>query len=310
MKAVQVKNKAFRLVEMDPPTIKANEVRLKVLYTSLNAGDYRLVQMNVGLPKSGILGNAIVGIVETLGSDVSHVKLGDCVVVDTSNAAFGGLAEYAVAKAAECVLIPAKVSLIDAAACPVASTTALQALTLFRQVQANDRVLIIGASGGVGTFMVQIAKIFKAHVTGVCSTRNVDMLTRLKADVIIDYQKTDVQSLNETYDFVIVVNGAYSLSLISRLLTPRGMYIMVGGPIKHFIKNLLLCPIYSLGQKEFKILSSKSNTQDLALILQMIQEAKLKPIIEGVYKLDQSIEVFKTFEKGHSQGKIVIQVAP
>jgi len=309
MKALIYKDKTFNISDINRPTPQQNEVLIKVINTSLNAGDYRLVQLNSGLPKSGILGNAIAGILEELGSEVKNIKIGDSVVVDTSNSGFGGLAEYAVAQATELVRIPESVSFVDASASPVASTTALDALTLFKAVKENDKVLIIGASGGVGTFMVQLAKYFKAHVTAVCSTQNVEMVQGLKADTVINYKKDDLHQLNETYDFIITINGSYPLSLYKRLLKPTGIYIMVGGPIKEFIKNLILCPIYSLGSKKFKILNSKSDSNKLSNILDLVSVGHIKPIIEKIYPLDQSIEAFNTFEKGHSKGKIVIQVS-
>jgi len=309
MKALIYKDKTFNISDISRPTPQKNEVLIKVINTSLNAGDYRLVQLNSGLPKSGILGNAIAGIVEELGSEVRNIKIGESVVVDTSNAGFGGLAEYAVAQATELVRIPESVSFVDASASPVASTTALDALTLFKAVKENDKVLIIGASGGVGTFMVQLAKYFKAHVTAVCSTQNVEMVQGLKADTVINYKKDDLHQLKETYDFIITINGSYPLSLYKRLLKPTGIFIMVGGPIKEFIKNLILCPIYSLGSRKFKLLNSKSDSNKLSNILELVKVGHIKPIIEKIYPLDQSIEAFKTFEKGHSKGKIVIQVS-
>jgi len=309
MKALIYKNKTFNISDICRPTPQSKEVLIKVINTSLNAGDYRLVQLNSGLPKSGILGNAIAGIVEELGSEVKDVKIGDSVVVDTSNAGFGGLAEYAVAQASDLVRIPESVSFVDASASPVASTTALDALTLFKALKENDKVLIIGASGGVGTFMVQLAKYYKAHVTAVCSTQNVEMVQGLKANTVINYKKDDLHQLNETFDFIITINGSYPLSLYKRLLKPTGIFIMVGGPIKEFIKNLILCPIYSLGSKKFKLLNSKSDSNKLSNILDLVKGGHIKPIIEKIYPLDQSIEAFKTFEKGHSRGKIVIQVS-
>lgn len=309
MKALIYKNKSFTFNDVNKPTPLNNEVLIKVVATSLNAGDYRLVQLNTGLPKSGILGNSIAGIIEELGKDVQTVNVGDRVVVDTSNAGFGGLAEYAVAQASELVKVPDSLSLIDASSCPVASTTALQALTLFKPVKENDKVLIVGASGGVGTFIIQLAKYFKAHVTAVCSTHNVDTARDLGADIVINYKKDDLHQLKETYDFIIAVNGAYPLSLYKRLLKPNGIYILVGGPIKQFIKNLILSPIYSLGNNKFKILNSKSNRNDLEQIIKLVSEKKAKPLIEKIYTLDKAIEAYQTFEKGHSKGKIVIQIS-
>lgn len=309
MKAIIYKNKTFILSDIVQPKPLNTEVLIKVVATSLNAGDYRLVQLNTGLPKSGILGNSIAGIVEELGSDVQTWKVGDRVVVDTSNAGFGGLAEYAVAQANELVKVPDALSLIDASSCPVASTTALQALTLFKHVKQNDKVLIVGASGGVGTFVIQLAKYFKAHVTAVCSTHNVDIARDLGADRVINYKKDDLHQLKETYDLIITVNGAYPLSLYKRLLKPNGVYVMVGGPIKQFIKNLVLCPIYSLGNNKFKILNSKSNKDDLAKIIQLVNQSKIKPIISSIVPFNEGIDAFNTFKKGHSKGKIVIQIS-
>lgn len=309
MKAIIYKNKTFILSDIAQPKPLNTEVLIKVVATSLNAGDYRLVQLNSGLPKSGILGNSIAGIVEELGSDVQTWKVGDRVVVDTSNAGFGGLAEYAVAQANELVKVPDTLSLIDASSCPVASTTALQALTLFKHVKQNDKVLIVGASGGVGTFVIQLAKYFKAHVTAVCSTLNVDIARDLGADRVINYKKDDLLQLKETYDLIIAVNGAYPLSLYNRLLKPNGTYVMVGGSIKQFIKNLILCPIYSLGNNKFKILNSKSNRDDLAKIIQLVSQSKIKPLISSIVTLDNAIDAFNTFQKGHAKGKIVIQLS-
>ncbi|HET6785780.1 MAG TPA: NAD(P)-dependent alcohol dehydrogenase [Erysipelotrichaceae bacterium] len=309
MKALIYKNKSFSFNEINKPIPLNNEVLIKVVSTALNAGDYRLVQLNSGLPKSGILGNSIAGIVEELGKDVQSISVGDRVVVDTSNAGFGGLAEYAVAQASELVKVPDTLSLIDASSCPVASTTALQALTLFKPVKENDKVLIVGASGGVGSFMIQLTKYFKAHVTAVCSTHNVDSARDFGADIVINYKKDDLHQLKETYDLIIAVNGAYPLSLHKRLLKPNGTYVMVGGPIKQFIKNLILCPIYSLGNNKFKILNSKSNRNDLERIIQLVSEKKIKPLIEKVYTFDKGIEAYQEFEKGHSKGKIVIQIS-
>jgi NADPH:quinone reductase-like Zn-dependent oxidoreductase len=293
---------------MDIPIPDHDEVLIEIISTALNAGDYRLIQLNAGLPKSGVLGNAIAGIVDGVGLDVYDFKIGDRVVVDTSNAGFGGLAEYVLAKASELVLIPDSVSFIAASACPVASTTALQALTLFKTIKPKDTVLIVGASGGVGTFAVQIAKHLGAQVTAVCSTQNEEMMKQLGADVIINYIREDLHQVKANYDLILAINGAYPLPLYHRLLKETGIYVMVGRPINQFIKNMLLTPLYSLGKKKFKILNSKSKPEDLKQILQLVSESKINPIIEKVYPFNEAIDAFKTFEQGHSKGKIVIQI--
>lgn len=309
MKALIYKNKAFNFEDIDQPVPNKDEVLIKVINTSLNAGDYRLVQLNAGLPKSGILGNAIAGVVHQVGADVKNLNPGDRIVVDTSNAGFGGLAEYALAKANSCVLIPTSVSFINASACPVASTTALQALTLFKPINRSDKVLIVGASGGVGTFAVQIAKQLGAQVTAVCSTQNVDLVKQLGADIVINYSKDDLHSLHDTFDLILAINGAYPLSLYRKLLKKDGVYVMVGGPIKQFIKNMILCPIYSLGKKKFRILNSKSEPDDLNKVIELVSEHKIKPFIEKTYPFNETIEAFNHFEKGHSSGKIVIDLS-
>jgi len=308
MKALIYKNKSFNFEDIDQPVPSKDEILIKVINTSLNAGDYRLIQLNSGLPKTGILGNAIAGIVDRVGLNVNDFKRGERVVVDTSDAGFGGLAEYAIAKASSCVSIPDSVSFINASACPVASTTALQALTLFKTIKHKDKVLIVGASGGVGTFAVQLAKHFGAQMTAVCSAGNVDLMNQLGADVVINYKKDDLHALNETYDLILAINGAYPLSLYRKLLNNDGVYVMVGGPIKQFIMNMLLCPIYSLGRKKFRILNSKSNPNDLNQIIELVSEHKIQPYIERVYPFNEAIEAFKAFEQGHSRGKIVIQI--
>ena len=308
MKALHYNKKEFKFIECDKPTPTDTQVLIRIASTSLNAGDYRLVQLN-SIPKSGILGNSIAGIVEEVGPLVKSLNIGDRVVCDTSDCGFGGLAEYIAVDESICVSVPLNVSLLDASACPVASTTALNALRLEKPIKEDERVLIIGASGGVGTYMVQLAKQAKAHVTSVVSTHNMDQARDLGSDIVLNYKKDDITQLKETYDRIIVINGSYPLSFYQSHLKPNGLYVMVGGPIKQFIKNLILCPLYSLGNKKFRILNSKSNVSDLQEIIQLVSNKKIKPVIEKVYPFDKSIEAYQTFEKGHSKGKIVIQIS-
>lgn len=308
MKALHYNKKEFKFIDCEKPTPTDTQVLIRIVSTSLNAGDYRLVQLN-SIPKSGILGNSIAGIVEEIGPHVKSINIGDRVVCDTSDCGFGGLAEYIAVDESICVSVPLNVSLLDASACPVASTTALNALRLEKPIKEDERVLIIGASGGVGTYMVQLAKQAKAHVTSVVSTHNMDQARDLGSDIVLNYKKDDITQLKETYDRIMVINGSYPLSFYQSHLKPNGLYVMVGGPIKQFIKNLILCPLYSLGNKKFRILNSKSNISDLQEIIQLISNKKIKPIIEKVYPFDKAIEAYQTFEKGHSKGKIVIQIS-
>ena len=136
-----------------------------------------------------------------------------------------------------------------------------------------------------------------------------DQARDLGSDIVLNYKKDDITQLKETYDRIIVINGSYPLSFYQNHLKPNGLYVMVGGPIKQFIKNLILCPLYSLGNKKFRILNSKSNTSDLQEIIKLVSDKKIIPIIEKVYPFDKAIEAYQEFEKGHSKGKIVIQIS-
>lgn len=308
MKALVYSKKNFSFKEIDKPIIQSHQVLIRIVSTSLNAGDYRLVQLN-SIPKSGILGNSIAGIIEEVGSDVSDVQVNDRVVCDTSDVGFGGLAEYCAVDSKLCVKVPLSMSLVDASACPVASSTALNALRLHRPIKEDEKILIIGASGGVGTFMIQLAKYYKAHVSAVVSTQNVDTARDCGADIVFNYKKEDINQIKSSYDRIIVVNGFYSFSFYQNHLKDNGLYIMVGGPIKQFIKNMILNPLYSLGNRKFSILNSKSNVNDLEEIIQLISNKKIKPVIEKIYSFDQAIDAYQEFEKGHSKGKIVIQIS-
>ena len=222
----------LQLKEVEKPAPKENEVLVKVQAASVNAADWHLltadiflVRLNAGLlkPKNTILGCDIAGRVEAVGRDVTQFKPGDKVFGDVFGHNYGGFAEYVTAPESDLALKPANLSFEEAAAVPLAAKTALQGLRDLGQIQAGQKVLINGASGGVGTFAVQIAKSFGAEVTAVCSTRNLDMAHTLGADHVIDYTKEDFTQNGQRYDLILAANGYHPISDYKRALSPKGI---------------------------------------------------------------------------------------
>lgn len=298
----------FTYREIDTPIPKDNEVLIKVHAVSLNANDYRLFRMGMGVPKSRIFGNAFSGTVVELGKNVQSFQPGDRVVADTSDAGFGGMAEFAVAPENAVVKKPTGVTDADASALPTAALTALQALRAAGGVKAGQAVLIQGASGGVGPYAVQLAKASGAVVTAVCSTRNLEMASSLGADHVVDYTKEDITRSGKSFDCIVAVNGYHPLSAYRRILAPQGIYVMVGGTFPQILQALLLGPLFSIGKKKMRALSAKSNAEDLADLLQLLADGKLKVWIDKIYPLRDGAAAFLYMESGHARGKVVIQV--
>ena len=298
----------FAYRDVETPTPKDNEVLIKVHAVSLNANDYRLFGMGLGIPKCRIFGNAFAGTIEAVGTNVRSFQPGDNVVADTSDAGFGGMAEYALAPESAVVKKPVSVSDVDASAIPVAAITALQALRVSGGIQPGQSVLIHGASGGVGPYAVQLAKASGGVVTAVCSTKNVDMVRDLGADSVIDYTKEDITKSGKQYDLIVAVNGYHPLSAYRRLLASHGTYVMVGGTFPQIFQALLLGPIFSTGTKKMQALMAKTDSKDLAYLLQLVAEGKLKPMIDKTYPLSKGADAFLYMASGHARGKVVIQV--
>ncbi len=294
--------------EVEKPVPGDSEVLIKVHAVSLNAADYRLYRMGLGIPKNKIFGADFTGRVEAAGKNVAMFRPGDEVAADTSDNGFGGLAEYALAPEAAVVSKPAEIPFKEAAAVPMASVTALQALRDFGGIKAGQRVLINGASGGVGTYAVQLAKYFGADVTAVCSTGNVDMVRSLGADHVIDYKKEDFTTSGIQYDLIIGVNGYHPLSAYKRSLASNGIFVMVGGTFPQIIKSTLFGPMMSLGGKKIRVASAKSNAKDLAFIMNLVRDKKIKPVIDRVYPLEETGKAFRYLNEGHARGKVVITV--
>ena len=308
----------LRLAEVSKPAPKGNEVLIKVRVASVNAADWRMMRASPFLVRfySGLfspkritsLGCDVAGVVEMVGPDVTRFKPGDEVFGDVFASNFGGFAEYKCAFESELELKPANVSFEEAAALPLAGMTALQGLRDVGRIQAGQKVLINGASGGVGTFAVQLAKYFGAEVTAVCSTGKVELARSLGADHVIDYTQEDFTRSGRQYDLILAVNGVRSLLAYRRALAPQGRYAMIGGGSGQLFQALLFGPLLSLFGRKMAAVSSKPNHQDLHFLKELIEAGKLKSVIDRRYPLDQTADAIRYVETGHAKGKVVITV--
>jgi len=313
MKAIVYNKKNYpdKLVccEVDKPSPNADEVLIKVLAVALNAADYRSMKMGI-IPKNKIFGADIAGRIESAGKNISLFKPGDEVMGDLASFGFGGLAEYVTAPERALIIKPKQVSFDEAATLPMAAMTALQALRDKGGVQKGQKVLIVGSSGGVGTFAIQLAKYFGAEVTGVCSSKNVQQTLSLGADYVIDYTKEKFTIKNKRYDIILGVNGNYPLTAYRKTLASNGTYVMVGGSLSQIFKSLVFGRILSFGSKKMKSLAAKANKPDLELLVKLLEKGKIKPVIDRCYSLDKTAEAMNYLKRGHSPGKVVINIEP
>lgn len=293
--------------DVEKPVPLDSQVLVKVISASINAADYRSLKMGMS-PKSGAYGSAISGTVESVGKDVNLFKTGDQVLGDLSDFGFGGLAEFVVAPQKALTLKPPALSMENAAALPVAATTALKALRDAGEIQSGHNVLIVGASGGVGTYAVQLAHYYGANVVAVCSERNTGQALSLGADRVIDYIVDDFTRAQDRYDLILAINGNYSLLAYRRMLNPKGIYVMVGGSLGQIFKSIFFGWALSFGGKKMKTLSAKSDPEDLAFVAKLMAEGKIKAVIEKRYPLDQAVEAFAYMSEGHARGKVVVNV--
>jgi len=309
MKAIlydkSVKGK-LRYSEIEKPIPGDNEVLVKIQVISLNAADYRSLKMGL-IPKKRIFGSAISGTVEAIGMNIQEFKPGDEVFADLVDSGFGGLAEYVSVVEKALISKPAEVSFEDASTLPIAFETALRALRDKAQIKGGNKVFIVGSSGGVGTFAVQLGKYFGAEVTAVCSTRNVEQSKLLGADIVIDYKKENFTDSNNKYDLILAINGNYSLSSYIRKLKKGGKCIIIGGSLSQLFKTMLFGWFISLGTKKISVLSVKTQGDDLKLGVELMKDGKLKAVKERVYSLNEAVEAFEYLSKGHASGKILIK---
>lgn len=306
------------LKEIEKPFPTENQVLVRVHAASLNFGNVVLLKgkpflarLAFGLtrPKYSIPGGDIAGTIEAVGKGVKRFRVGDEVFGDLSGCGWGGFAEYVAVPEHAIALKPTNISFEEAAATPMAGVTALQGLRDKGKIKSGQKVLIYGASGGVGTFAVQIAKSIGAEVTGVCSTRNLEILRLIGADHIIDYTKDDFTQNEECYDLILGVNGSNSISAYKRILKPNGNFVHVGGSESQLFQTLVLGPFVSMtGNKKISSLLQRANQKDLNYVKELLETGKVKPIIDKRYKLNEITEAFKYFQEGHAQGKVVITI--
>ena len=306
----------LRLEEIPKPTPSDDEVLVKIHAASVNYGDYAFLRgepfflrlMGAGLqkPKHKILGLDIAGRVEAVGRNVKQFQPGDEVFGESG---FGAFAEYVSVTENVLALKPANVSFEEAAAVPVAAITALQGIRDNGQIQPGQKVLINGASGGVGTFAVQIAKSFGAEVTGVCSTRNLDMVRSIGADQVIDYTQEDFTQKGQRYDLIIAANGYHSISDYKRALSPEGIYVCTGGSMSQIFQAMLLGPWMSMtGSKKMRGSATNSNKKDLVFMKELLEAGKVVPVIDRRYPLSEVPEALRYIGEGHARGKVIITV--
>src|SRR5437763_7891329 len=313
----------LRLEDVEKPVPNDDQILVKVRAASVNPYDWHFIEgtpkimraMGVGLrkPKDTRLGVDFAGTVEAVGKNVTQFKPGD----EVFGGRDGAFAEYVCPRADRAVTLkPASITFEQAASINIAGITALQGVRDKGKVQPGQKVLINGASGGVGTFAVQIAKSFGADVTGVCSTRNIELVQSLGADHVIDYTKEDFTKGDQKYDVILDNVANHSLSECRRVLTPNGIYVLIGGGSANeqgFLGALgkaLNAAVYSRFVKQkMGMMMAQPSTQDLTLLAEMVQSGKLKTVIDRTYKsLSEVPDAIRYLEEGHAKGKVIITV--
>ena len=303
----------LKLEEVDKPAPRDDEVLIKVYAVSINDWDWGLLhgdfinRMLNGLskPKKKILGSDIAGRIESVGKNVTQFKSGDEVFGDLSGR-WGGFAEYVCARENSLALKPPSMSFTEAAAIPQAAMLAVQGLIDKGQIHEGQKLLINGAGGGVGTFGIQIAKLYGVEVTGVDNTGKLDMLRSMGFEHVIDYTKEDFTKNGNCYDLILDVKTNRSMVAYARALSRNGVYVTVGGSTARLLQALLLGPwIRMIYKKYIRIVALKTN-KELAYLNKLFEAGKIKPVIDGPYKLEEVPEAFRHFGRGTHKGKVVI----
>jgi NADPH:quinone reductase-like Zn-dependent oxidoreductase len=305
----------LQLKEVEKPTPKDNEVLIKVHAASVNDWDWGLLRgkpfmnrMVFGLlkPRTKILGGDIAGRIEAVGRNVKQFQPGDEVFGDLSGCGFGAFAEYVCARENALVLKPASMTFEEAAAVPQAAVLALQGFRDKRQIQKGQKVLINGAGGGAGTFAVQIARSFGADVTGVDSTSKLDMMRSIGADHVIDYTQEDFTKNGQCYDLILDFAAHHSIFDYKRALSPKGIYVLVGGSSARMFQIMFMGPLISMtGSKKIRVLMHKPN-KDLVFMKELFEAGKVNPVIDRRYMLSEVPEALRYFGEGRAKGKVVI----
>ncbi len=306
----------LQLREVEKPTPREDEVLVRVHAASVNyfdwhilRGDLFLLRLTTGgllKPKRQILGDDIAGQVESVGRNVKQFQPGDEVFGFSDS---GGFAEYRCVPEGYLVRKPVNLSFEEVAAIPNAAIPTLQGLRDRGQIRSGQKVLIHGASGGVGTFAVQIAKVFGAEVTGVCSTRKSDMVRSIGADHVIDYTQEDFTKSGQHYDLILAAGGYRSIFDYHRALSPEGIHVCVGGSFAQYFQAMVLGPFISMGgSKKLGCAFGKPNQKDLVLLAELCEAGKVIPVIDRRYPLIEVAEALRYYGEGHARGKVVITV--
>lgn len=308
----------LRLEEVEKPTPKRDQVLVKVRAVSVNAPDWRLMRadpflarLHTGLLRPGFrtLGCDVAGTVEAAGPEARQLRAGDHVFGDLARFGYGGFAEYVCPSENAFVRKPAGISFEVAAASPMAGLTALQGLRDRGQVRTGQKVLIAGASGGVGTFAVQFAKLLGAEVTAVCSTGKLELVRSLGADRVIDYTKEDFARDAQRYDLVLGINGFRSIWDYRRLLAPRGRYVMLGGDWPQIRQAMAWGPLLSLlGSRKLGPYEAQASQEDLVHLGELLEAGKVHPVIDRRFPLAGVPDAIRYVEEGHARGKVIIEV--
>jgi NADPH:quinone reductase-like Zn-dependent oxidoreductase len=306
----------LRLEDVPLPAVGDGEVLVKVRAASANAGDWHLlrgtplpIRLVAGLrrPRFKAIGSDIAGCVAAVGRNVTQFRPGDHVFGELSRCGFGAYAEYAVAPEKALALKPTGLSFEAAASVPTAGCTALQGLRKGR-IQPGQRVLIHGASGGVGTFAVQIARSFGAEVTAVCSARNVEAMRSIGADHVLDYAKSDFAALGQRFDLILAANGDRSIWDYQRALSANGIYVMTGGSNRQLTHAMLFGPWLSMGHQKLGNLLVKPTQADLLFLKELCDAGKVNPVIDRRFLLSEVPAAIRYVEGGHARGKVVVTV--
>jgi NADPH:quinone reductase-like Zn-dependent oxidoreductase len=310
----------LELREVEKPTPKDDEVLVKVHAASVNYSEWAFVRgkpflvrlMWSGLlkPKYKIPGADVAGQVEAVGDNIKQFQPGDEVFGELGLFGLGAFAEYVTVPENALVLKPTNISFEEAAAVPYTAITALRGLRNNGQIQPGQKVLINGASGGMGTFAVQIAKSFGAEVTGVCSTRNLDMVRSIGADDVIDYTQEDFTQNGLSYDLLLAAGGYRSIFDYTRAINPNGIYVWAGGSMAGLYQVIFLGPLISMtGSKKIgNVVPAGTIQNDLVYLKELLEAGKVVPVIDRRYPLSEVPEAVRYYGEGHSQGKVVITV--
>jgi NADPH:quinone reductase-like Zn-dependent oxidoreductase len=307
----------LELREVERPALPADEVLLRVRASSVNPADWYGItgffpaRFGNGWrrPKDPRVGGDVAGVVEAVGNDVDGLQPGD-EVFGTASAAW---AEYTTARPEQLALKPAGISFEEAAAVPVAGTTALQALRDHGEVQAGQKVLVNGAAGGVGTFSVQLAKALGADVTAVCSTAKVDLVRSLGADRVVDYTREDFTRLDDRHDLMLDIAGSRSFLAYRRVLTPEATVVLIGGPMTYRglgpLPHIAATILKSKGRsQELKFFVAKVNTADLTSLAELLATGRLRAVVDRTYPLSQTPDALAHLGEGHAKAKLVLTI--